>query len=103
MNSVNSIQLCPVITSATSSIQEDKAVLGYRFDIFKGIPDSDGKIVKVKSLGSAYVKSGQQTYSINLKTFLTDQFYLLPNTKPDSKSDYVILTRENAKNIARKY
>ena len=75
----------------------------YRFDIFKGTHDSNGKIQKTKSIGAAYLRDGIKTYTVVLRTFLKDKFYLLPNSKPESKSDFVILTREPAQNIGRKY
>jgi hypothetical protein len=102
-NKMNCIKLRSAIAHSTQPSPEEKSVLGYRFDIFKGAPDENGKIIKVKSLGSAYLKEGQRTYSVNLKTFLNQPFYLLPNSKPELPADYVILTREDAKHISRKY
>jgi hypothetical protein len=74
-----------------------------RFDIFKGTEDQSGKIVKIKSVGSAYIREGLKTYTVHLKTLLKDSFYLLPNSKDEVFSDYVILTREPAQNSGRKY
>jgi hypothetical protein len=74
----------------------------YRFDVFKGILDENGKVIKTKSVGSAYVREGLSTYTVHLKTFLKDTFYLLQNTKSPSP-DFVILTREPAQNLNRKY
>lgn len=75
----------------------------FRFDIFKGSKDASGKVAKVKSVGSAHLTEGCKTYTLYLKTFLNDVFYILPEQKPSKKADYVILTREVSKNPARKY
>lgn len=76
----------------------------YRFDIFKGVKDAEGKVIKAKAVGSAYIREGLKTYTVHLKTFLKDTFYLLPNTRPDiSDADFVILTREPAQNSGKKY
>jgi hypothetical protein len=84
--------------------REPAHVTVYRFDIFKGSKDSEGKITKIKSVGSAYIREGLKTYTVHLKTFLKDTFYLLPNTRPVSTvSDFVILTREAAQNSGKKY
>ena len=75
----------------------------YRFDIFKGKRDPNGKVTKIKSVGAAYLRDGMKTYTVMLKTFLQDKFYLLTNSKPETKCDFVILTREPAQNSGRKY
>lgn len=74
----------------------------YRFDVFKGVADLSGRIQKVKPVGVAYLREGMQTYTLHLKTFLENTFYLLKNSKPVG-SDFVILTREFAKHGPRKY
>lgn len=87
-----------------SSSQPSQArVTIYRFDLFKGIKMEDGKIVKIKSVGSAFVREGLQTYTVHLKTLLKDTFYLLPNTRPNTPGDYVILTRELSQKPGKKY
>lgn len=95
------------ITEITANIQANagnqKMSKVYRFDIFKGEADQNGKIEKVKSVGAAYLRDGIRTYTLVLKALLKDQFYLLPNTKTEQKADFVILTREPALNIGRKY
>lgn len=75
----------------------------YRFEIFKGKLNEDGKVSRLRSVGSAYLRDGMRTYTIVLKTFLDDRFYLIPNSKPENNSDFVILTREAAQNLKRKY
>jgi hypothetical protein len=74
----------------------------YRFDIFRGETLPDGRVQKVKSVGNAYVREGLSTYTVHLKTFLKDTFYLLQNTKSENP-DFVILTREPSQNPSRKY
>ena len=74
----------------------------YRFDIFKGEVDESGKVHKVKSVGSSYVREGLNTYTIHLKTFLKDTFYLIQNTRA-ATPDFVILSREPSQNPKRKY
>ncbi len=92
------------IISIQSNGTPEKAIMAYRFDVFKGSVGADGKITKIRSVGSAYVREGHQTYTLTLKTFLKDRFYLLPNTKEENAHmDYVILTREPAQRINRKY
>ena len=75
---------------------------GYRFDIFKAVEES-GKLRKVRSVGFAYLPEGAKTYTVYLKTFLKDQFCLLPEEKGLTDGDYVILTREPSRNPGRKY
>jgi len=75
----------------------------YRFDIFKGVKDASGKVSKVKSVGSAALTEGTKTYTLYIKTFLHDPFYVLPEQKPSRTADYVILTREPSRIPNRKY
>lgn len=82
--------------------ENESKVTVYRFDVFKGEVDSSGKVKKIKSIGSAYVREGLSTYTLHLKTFLKDSFYLLQNTRSENP-DFVILTRESAQNLNRKY
>ncbi len=92
-----------MISAIETKPKEDKPMSGYRFDIFKGAADENGKVNKIRSVGSAFVREGHRTYTVTLKTFLNERFYLLSNLKPENKTDFVILTRETAQNIARKY
>lgn len=75
----------------------------FRFDIFKGSRDAEGKVTKMKSVGAAQLSEGYKTYTLYLKTFLNDVFYVLPDQKPARQADFVILTREPSRNPARKY
>jgi hypothetical protein len=88
---------------ATNPRAQQRRVTIYRFDIFKGVKTPEGKIVKIKSVGSAFVREGLQTYTIHLKTLLKDTFYLLPNTRENTLGDYVILTREPSQKLGKKY
>ncbi len=89
------------------SLQENVSIeskpKAYRFDVFKGVKDEQGKIHKLKSIGSAHIIDGCKTYTIHIKTFLSDVFYLLPETKRPEEADYVILTREPSQQSGRKY
>jgi hypothetical protein len=75
----------------------------YRFDIFKGVEDSEGKVQKIRSVGSAQLLEGAKTYTVYLKTLLKDVFFLLPEQKRMTRGDYVILTREPSQTAGRKY
>ena len=75
----------------------------YRFDIFKGVEDANGKIQKIRSMGSAQLMEGSKTYIVYLKALLKDEFFLLPEQKRLTRGDYVILTREDSVTPGRKY
>lgn len=93
------------IIVAPVKAQAGKEVGGqvFRFDIFKGVESPEGKVVKVRSVGSAYLREGFKTYCMSLKTFLKDEFYLLPSNQEGQEADFVILTREPAMHLKRKY
>jgi hypothetical protein len=75
----------------------------YRFDIFKGAKNDQGKVEKLCSLGHATLYEGSTTYSIYLKTLLNDEFYLLPEQDANRPFDFVILTREPSTLPGKKY
>jgi len=59
----------------------------FRFQVFvKGTEE------KKHVVGMAYLKEGQNMYTVRLWTFLDLKFYLLPNK--DDSSKYLIMTRE---------
>ncbi len=91
-----------VIQNLIAEEKKPKEITVYRFDVFKGAADATGKIQKVKSVGVAYLREGMQTYTLHLKSFLEDTFYLLKNSRATGP-DFVILTREHAKRGNRKY
>ncbi len=72
----------------------------YRFDIFKGAVGPEGKIEKERSVGIAYHAEGFATYDVRLKTFLSDNFYLLPE---ETSGRYSISTRGPSTFPGRKY
>ena len=72
----------------------------YRFQIFQAQRNSMGKLEKTKVVGMAYLKEGQDTYTLRLWTFLNDKFFLLMN-KSDS-SRFLVMSREANKNIQSK-
>lgn len=75
----------------------------YRFDIFKGSTNEDGKVEKVCSVGHSTLYEGSTTYSIYLKMLLKDLFYLLPEQDVGRPFDFVILTREPSNLPGKKY
>ena len=95
-------KLVPVENVIKQESKNSNTVTVYRFDIFKGVPDSEGKIQKIKSVGSAYLREGLRTYTVHLKTFLQDAFYLLQNTRNEGP-DFVLLSREPSKREGKKY
>jgi hypothetical protein len=64
----------------------------FRFQVLQGEVDENGRIKKTKSVGMAYLKDGQNTYTLRLWTFVNEKFYLIPNRTDSSK--YLIMTRE---------
>lgn len=75
----------------------------HRFEIFQGEKDTSGKVNKTKSVGMAYLKSGDLRYGLRLFTFVDDRFYLLPD-QSDPKV-YRILTSipNRGKDAKRKF
>ncbi len=72
----------------------------FRFQVFQGDMDSQGKIQKEKSVGMAYLKDGQQTFTIRLWMFLNERFYMIQNRNDSSR--YLVMTREPNKNVNAK-
>ena len=106
MNNENNLIDFKEIASRIQSNQQPTygTVTVYRFDLFRGVKDSSGKVLKIKSVGSSYIREGLKTYTVHLKSFLKDTFYLLPNTRQSTTpADFVILTRELAQNSGKKY
>lgn len=73
----------------------------FRFQVFQGDLDQNGKVQKTKSVGMAYLKDGQQTITVRLWTFVNERFYMILNRNDASR--YLVMTRElnksqNAKN-----
>ena len=75
----------------------------FRFQVFQGDEDQNGKIQKTKSVGMAYLKNGHQTFTIRLWMFLSERFYMIQNRNDASR--YLVMTREPNKspNSKNKY
>lgn len=72
----------------------------FRFQVFQGDMDSQGQIRKEKSVGMAYLKDGQQTFTIRLWMFLNERFYMIQNRNDSTR--YLVMTREPNKNVNAK-
>ena len=77
-----------------ASLEPQEKTKIYRFDVFRGRKREDGSIEKLASVGHATLYEGSATYTIYLRMFLKDQFYLLPEREFGKPHDMVILTRE---------
>jgi hypothetical protein len=63
----------------------------YKFKIYIEEQTHDGK--KTKTVGMAYLRSGERTYTLRLWTYLKDKFYLLPSK--DDATKYLIFSKED--------
>lgn len=72
------------------------------FDVFMGTFNEGGVLQKNRSIGMALHSEGQNTYKVQLKTFLNSEFFLIREKKKVG-IDYAILTREPARNQGKKY
>lgn len=68
----------------------------FRFQVFHGDKNSSGQVKRTKSVGMAYLKDGQNIFSLRLWMLSTDRFYILPHK--DNSSKYLVMTREPNKN-----
>lgn len=64
----------------------------FRFQVFQGEKDPSGKVKKTKSVGMAYLKDGQNIFTLRLWMFSWDRYYILPSKNDSSK--YLLMTRE---------
>jgi hypothetical protein len=64
----------------------------YRFKVFQGNRNPQGKIERTKTVGMSYHASGQENYTLRLWTFTQERFYLLPDQKKPGR--YFVMTRE---------
>lgn len=64
----------------------------YRFEIFKGVCDSNGEIQKARTMGYAYLPEGFKTHTIKLWSLPDTRYYLLQN--PIDQGRYSIMSRE---------
>jgi len=72
----------------------------FRFQVFQGSKDSSGKVKKTKSVGMAYLKEGQNIFSMRLWTFSWERYFILPHKTETSK--YLVMTREPNRNPGAK-
>ncbi len=68
----------------------------HRFQVIQGKRTNDGKLEKTKTVGMAYLRAGQDMYTLRLWTFLGEKYFLLPSRKEAGR--YLIMTREPTKN-----
>lgn len=68
----------------------------YRFQVTQARTKSDGTSDKPRSVGMAYLKEGQNTYTLRLWMLLNEKFYIIPNKNDSSR--FLIMTREPNKN-----
>lgn len=68
----------------------------HRFQVIQGNKKEDGRVEKTKTVGMAYLRSGQDMYTLRLWTFLNEKYFLLPSRKEAGR--YLIMTREPTKN-----
>jgi len=79
----------------TNNLKSDQSQY-FRFQVFQGEVNDQGKLEKTKTVGMSYLKDGQNIYTLRLWTFLNERFYIISNKNDPSK--YLILTREPNKN-----
>ncbi|MDZ4661249.1 MAG: hypothetical protein SGJ18_06470 [Pseudomonadota bacterium] len=72
----------------------------FRFQVLQGDIKLEGGFKKTKSVGMAYLKNGQNTYTLRLWTFVNEKFYLIPNKNDALK--YLVMTREPNKSPTAK-
>jgi len=68
----------------------------YRFQVIQPQTKTDGTKEKPRTVGMAYLKEGQNTYTLRLWMLLNEKFYVIPNRTDASR--FLILTREPNKN-----
>lgn len=68
----------------------------YRFQIIKAQRNNLGKLEKTKTVGMAYLKEGQETYTIRLWTFINDKFFMVMDRHDSSR--FLLMSREPNKN-----
>lgn len=71
----------------------------YRFAVFLA-KQAQEKISKGKTVGMAYLRNGQQMYTLKLWMHSLEKYFLLPSK--DDSSKYLIMTREPNRNANAK-
>jgi len=69
----------------------------YRFQIIKAKKNDEGKLIKTKNVGMAYLMEGQETYTLRLWTFVSDKYFMVMNRYDSSK--FMLMSREPNKNL----
>jgi len=72
----------------------------YRFQVFLAVANEEGKLKKTKTVGMAYLKSGQGIYTVRLWTFLGERFFLV--AKRGEPEKFFVMTREDNRNPGSK-
>ena len=72
----------------------------YRFQVFQGEAEPSGRVVKKKSVGTAYLRDGQDIFTLRLWMFSLERYYLVSNKSDASK--YLVMTREPNKSPTAK-
>jgi hypothetical protein len=67
----------------------------YRFQVFQGKRNTQGKVERTKTVGMTYHQAGHENYTLRLWTFVHERFYLLNNHKQAGR--YFIMAREENK------
>ena len=70
---------------------QDQATF-YRFQVFQGHLDKEGKLHKTRGVGMAYLREGQQIFTLRLWMLQNERFYLVQHRSDPEK--YLIMTRE---------
>ena len=81
-------------------VQESEQNKYFRFQVYQGEKTETGKIKRTKGVGMAYLRDGQNIYTLRLWMFATERYYLIQNKQDASK--YFIMTREPNKNPSAK-
>ncbi len=76
--------------------QQSKQSQYYRFQVLQPRTKNDGNHDKPRSVGMAYLKEGQNTFTLRLWMLLNEKFYVIANKNDPSR--YLVLTREPNKN-----
>jgi hypothetical protein len=76
-------------SQSTAQAQDNKY---FRFQVFQGEKKEGGKVAKTKSVGMAYLRDGQNIFTLRLWMFSSERYYLIPNKHDSSK--FFVMTRE---------
>jgi hypothetical protein len=68
----------------------------FRFQVFQGEKNESGKVAKTRSIGMAYLRDGQNIFTLRLWMLSGERYYLIGNRNDSAK--YLVMTREPNKN-----